>query len=192
MSDKKLTEREKQYLLRLARRAIECAVKGQPAPELEENEITPALRTNGASFVTLTEYGDLRGCIGALEPYQPLVEDVREHAAAAAIEDPRFPSVRANEVAKLHIEISCLSVPEGLNYESPDDLVRKLRPYVDGVVLRDGFRRATFLPQVWDQLPEPGQFLGNLCMKMGSPADLWKRKPVTVMIYQVEEFEETE
>jgi AMMECR1 domain-containing protein len=83
-------------------------------------------------------------------------------------------------------------VPEGLNYESPDDLVRKLRPYVDGVVLRDGFRRATFLPQVWDQLPEPGQFLGNLCMKMGSPADLWKRKPVTVMIYQVEEFEETE
>jgi AmmeMemoRadiSam system protein A len=152
--------------------------------------LTPTLQAEGASFVTLTVHGDLRGCIGALEPYQPLAEDVREHAVAAALEDYRFPHVQENELAKITIEVSRLTVPLPLEYRDPDDLLAKLRPGVDGVILRDGFRRATFLPQVWEKIPDKAAFLANLCYKMGAAPDTWKRKHLEVLIYQVEEFHE--
>ncbi len=128
--------------------------------------------------------------IKALEPYQPLAEDVREHAAAAALEDYRFPPVQPDEIDKLKIEISRLTVPSPLPYETPDDLLDKIRPGVDGVVIRDGFNRATFLPQVWEQLPTKEAFLSHLCRKMGAPDDLWKTKKLNVLTYQVEEFHE--
>ena len=185
-----LTPEEKQTLLRLARQALETGVRGGRLPPLDKASLTPSLRLEGASFVTLTVGGNLRGCIGALEAYQPLAEDVREHAVAAALEDYRFPTVQESELAGIEIEVSRLTVPVPLKYTDADDLLARLHPGVDGVILRDGFRRATFLPQVWEKIPEPAEFLANLCYKMGAAPDTWRRKHLEVLIYQVEEFHE--
>ncbi len=186
----KLTPEEQKTLLRLAREALERGVKGEHLPPLDSSTLTPRLLEEGASFVTLTEGGQLRGCIGALEPYQPLAQDVREHAVAAALEDPRFPPVNAREVERINIEVSRLTRPVPLEYSDANDLLHKLRPHVDGVILRDSFRRATFLPQVWEKIPNPEEFLDNLCYKMGAHPDLWRKKHLEVLIYQVEEFHE--
>ncbi len=188
--DDKLTPPEKQTLLKLARQSLEAGVRGEPLPTLEASELTPTLQADGAAFVTLTIKGDLRGCIGALQPYQSLAEDVREHAVAAALEDPRFPQVQEKELAKIEIEVSRLTMPVPLEYTDADDLLAKLRPGVDGVILRDSFRRATFLPQVWEKIPDVPGFLANLCYKMGAEPDTWKRKHLEVLVYQVEEFHE--
>jgi len=185
-----LTLEEKQILLRLARQALELGVRGEKLPTLDRQSLSPGLCADGAAFVTLTERGELRGCIGALEAYQPLVEDVREHAIAAALSDYRFPPVQVSELDGINIEVSRLTAPVRLEYASPEDLVAKLRPGVDGVILREGNRRATFLPQVWEKLPEAVDFLGNLCLKMGAAPDLWRRKHLDVETYQVEEFHE--
>jgi len=186
----KLNEQEKAILLSLARRSIELAVNQRALPHLKLEDYPPPLREIGASFVTLMIQGELRGCIGALEPYQPLVQDVCEHAAAAALEDYRFSPLAPAEVPLIEIEISRLTPPQPLEYNQPQDLIRCLRPNIDGVVLRDGFRRSTFLPQVWEKLPDPEAFLSQLCQKMGAPANLWRRKPLEVFTYQVEEFRE--
>ncbi len=188
--DDKLTPQEKQILLQLARQALEAGVCGEPLPPLDFSTLTPILRADGASFVTLTRGGELRGCIGALEPYQPLAEDVREHAVAAALEDYRFPRVQENELIKIKVEVSRLTLPAALEYTEAADLLEKLRPGVDGVILRDSFHRATFLPQVWEKLPDKAAFLSNLCYKMGAAPDTWKRKHLEVLTYQVEEFHE--
>ena len=185
-----LSDDEKLILLRLARQTIELAANGQSIPTCDLQAYTPTLREDGASFVTLTEFGNLRGCIGALEAYQPLVQDVCEHAAAAALDDYRFPQVRPDEVRNLEIEISRLTAPKPLAYQDGADLLEKLIPGKDGVILKDGIRRATFLPQVWEKIPSKESFLAQLCMKMGAPADLWRRKHLDVLIYTVEEFSE--
>jgi uncharacterized protein len=185
-----LTPEEKALLLKLAREALENGVRGKMLPPLDPQSLTPALKAEGASFVTLTIDGDLRGCIGALEAYQPLAEDVREHAVAAALDDYRFPNVTEAELAQIHMEVSRLTAPVPLEYSTPEDLLARLRPGVDGVILRDGFRRAPFLPQVWEKLPEVPEFLANLCYKMGAAPDTWKHKHLEVLIYQVEEFHE--
>ena len=185
-----LTDGEKRILLRLAREAMEHAVRGKILPPLDVESLTPRLRENGATFVTLTVHGNLRGCIGAIEAYQPLVDDVREHAAAAALEDPRFRPVTENELSRIKLEVSRLTVPHPLEYSSGEELPTKLRPHVDGVILKDEFRRATFLPQVWEQIPDPEDFLDHLCAKMGARRDLWRKTKLQVYIYQVEEFHE--
>lgn len=190
MNKDRLSDVEKKTLLQLARQSIELAVNRKPLPELDLSSYTPRLREDGASFVTLTENGELRGCIGTLEPYQPLVQDVCEHAVAAALEDYRFPPVQPWEVPLLRIEVSVLTLPEPLPYETPEELLSRLRIGVDGVILRDGVRRATFLPQVWEKVPDRAEFLSHLCVKMGARADLWKHKPLQVFTYQVEEFHE--
>ncbi|GAB4450370.1 MAG: hypothetical protein OHK0041_12290 [Anaerolineales bacterium] len=188
--NEKLSVEEQKTLLRLAREAMEHAVRGETLPPLDLSSLTPLLREPGASFVTLTIGGQLRGCIGTLEAYQPLAEDVREHAIAAALQDPRFPPVREDELSRIQVEVSRLTRPLPLDYQDASDLLSKLRPGVDGVVLRDGFRRATFLPQVWEKIPDPAEFLDNLCYKMGASPDLWRRKRLDVLTYQVEEFHE--
>jgi AmmeMemoRadiSam system protein A len=188
--DQSLTEPERKTLLHLARQAIEHAVKGLPPPPIDPSGLTPALRATGASFVTLTEKGALRGCVGALEPYQPLAEDVREHAIAAALQDYRFPPVGPAELPRIAIEISRLTVPQPLDYTTPEDLLARLRPGLDGVILRDGSHRATFLPQVWEKIPDKPGFLDQLCAKMGVHHDLWRHKHLEVLLYQVEEFHE--
>lgn len=186
----KLTLEEQKTLLRMAREAIEGAVRGMKLPPLQSSTLTPNLRGQGASFVTLTVRGQLRGCIGALEAYQPLADDVREHAVAAALEDPRFPPVREDELSGIQVEVSRLTRPVPLEYRDANDLLSKLQPHVDGVILKDGFRRATFLPQVWEKIPDPSRFLDNLCYKMGAPDNLWRTKHLEVLVYQVEEFHE--
>lgn len=185
-----LSAEERRILLRLARQALEEGVNGRPLKPLDLESLPAALRAAGASFVTLTKGGQLRGCVGTLEARQPLAEDVREHAVAAALEDFRFPPVTPDELPELRLEVSVLTPLQPLEYTSPAELVEKLRPGVDGVLLRDGWRRATFLPQVWEQLPQPEEFLDQLCWKMGAAPDTWRRKKLEVWTYQVESFEE--
>ncbi len=185
-----LTDEEKQTLLRMAREAMESGVRGEKLPPLDKTSLPSRLLEPGASFVTLTMHGQLRGCIGALEAYQSLVDDVREHALAAALEDPRFPPVSERELTGIQIEVSRLTRPVPLEYSTADDLLSKLRPHVDGVILKDGYRRATFLPQVWEKIPDRAEFLDNLCYKMGARGDLWRSRHLDVLVYQVEEFHE--
>jgi len=188
MDTSNLSPSEKETLLKVARQSLELGLRGEKLPPL--NAETHLLQADGATFVTLTINGQLRGCIGALEPYQPLIEDVRVHALAAAQNDYRFSPVRPEELDQIEIEISRLTPPIPLEYGDALDLLRKLRPKVDGVVIKDGPRRATFLPQVWQQLPDPHVFLSELCQKMGAPSNLWQQKKLDVLIYQVEEFHE--
>lgn len=191
MDRKKLSPEEKETLLRLARQTLEKALRGEKdSPPTAPVEESPLLQADGACFVTLTQGGRLRGCIGSLEAYRPLIDDVREHALDAAFNDPRFPPLRADELDQTEIEISRLTPPTPLVYDDADDLLSKLRPGVDGVILKDGFRRATFLPQVWEKIPDRRDFLGELCRKMGASPNLWQRKKLEVFIYQVDEFHE--
>lgn len=185
-----LTEEEKNRLLHLARVSLISAVQGSEKPEIDLSSLTPALREHGASFVTLTKHGGLRGCIGSLEAYRPLAIDVSEHAIDAALHDYRFPAVKPSELPSISIEISRLTPPQLLDYENADDLLAKLRVGVDGVIIRDGSRKATFLPQVWQKLPNKSAFLEHLCEKMGASPTLWRQKHLQVAIYQVEEFHE--
>ncbi|HJQ14154.1 MAG TPA: AmmeMemoRadiSam system protein A [Anaerolineales bacterium] len=187
----KLTPEEQTILLRLAREAMERGVRGEEISPLDLASLPLPLREEGSSFVTLTSGGLLRGCIGALDAYQPLAEDVRVHAIAAALKDPRFSPVREEELSGIQIEISRLTRPDPLEYKDAEDLLSKLRPYVDGVILRhDSQRQVTFLPQVWEKIPDPAEFLNNLCYKMGMEPDLWRYRHFEVLTYQVEEFHE--
>jgi hypothetical protein len=185
-----LSDGERQILLHLAREAIEYAVRGKKLPPLDRDSLPPMLREQGASFVTLTINELLRGCIGALEAYQSLAEDVREHAIAAALQDPRFPAVEENELSRIRIEVSRLTAPHQLHYSSGEDLLKKLHPHVDGVTLKDDYHRATFLPQVWEKIPDPAEFLDSLCYKMGLRKNTWRDAKLQVYVYQVEEFHE--
>jgi uncharacterized protein len=185
-----LTNEEKLILLKLAREAMEHGVTGKSLPPLDRKLLTPTLIEQGASFVTLTIDTELRGCMGTLEAYQLLAEDVREHAIMAALEDPRFPPVKPAELNRIRLEISRLTAPLPLEYSSAEDLIKKIKPHVDGVILKNGNRRATFLPQVWEKIFDPVEFLEHLCRKMGLKENAWRILPMDVLIYQVEDFEE--
>jgi AmmeMemoRadiSam system protein A len=186
----KLNQMEQTILLKIARQAIETAVQKQPLPELDLEGLPTALFDPGASFVTLTMEGRLRGCIGTLDPYQPLARDVQEHAVAAALHDYRFTAVKPAELPLMKIEVSVLTGRVQLSYHKPQELVAKLRPHTHGVILQDGSKKATFLPQVWEQLPDAEDFLSHLCVKMGAPGDIWRHKPLDIFVYQVQEFQE--
>jgi hypothetical protein len=185
-----LTDQERKQLLKIARQALSQAVQGHPVSPLDLKNLPARLQERAASFVTLTRAGMLRGCIGALEPYLPLAADVQEHAVAAGLQDYRFPPVQPGELDQIQIEISRLTLAQPLDYSGPVDLLDKLRPGIDGLILIDGFHRATYLPQVWEKLPDKTAFLSSLCQKMGAPPDLWRRKKLQVLVYQVEEFHE--
>lgn len=143
-----------------------------PADILTNNEDT-ALLQPGASFVTLQLQGELRGCIGSLQPYQSLLQDVAHNAFSAAFRDPRFPPLSAREFSEIELHISVLSPTELLQFSDEADLLQQLRPSIDGLVLTEGRHRGTFLPQVWEQLPEPVDFLSQLKRKAGLPPDYW-------------------
>lgn len=133
----------------------------------------PALERPGATFVTLVLDGELRGCIGTLEARRPLAIDVRHNALGAAFDDPRFAPLTSREAASTRVEVSLLSPTTRVEVAGEDDLVGRLAPGVDGIVLELGRRRATFLPQVWETLPHPREFLRALKRKAGMPADFW-------------------
>jgi len=181
---------ERTWMLDLARRTLTEVVNGRAAPELIEKDVPEKIRGEGACFVTLTMGGQLRGCIGHIVAVEPLYKSVRDNAQHAALEDYRFPTVRPEELKKIHIEISVLTKPEPLAFKGPDDLLKKLQPHKDGVVLKVGGRGATFLPQVWEQLPDKEEFLSHLSQKAGMPAQAWREPGTQVSIYHVEAFEE--
>lgn len=181
---------EKQFLLSLARRAIEYYLRTVQILEIDPAEAPKNLKDKRACFVTLKINGELRGCIGHLLPIQELYKDVTENAIAAAFQDPRFLPLTSNELTQIKIEISALTIPQPLNFSSPDDLIAKLRPEIDGVILKKGYSQATFLPQVWEELKKPEDFLSHLCLKAGLSADCWREEGIGVEIYQVKKFEE--
>ena len=183
------TPQERRFLLELARKSVAAAVTGSEAPK-EDAAVPEKFRARQACFVTLTKNGELRGCIGSIFPEESLYQAVIRRARSAATEDPRFPPVRADELKEIEIEVSVLTVPKRLAFTSPQDLLAKLRPGIDGVVLRVEDRQATYLPQVWEQLPDKRLFMNELAEKAGLPADAWTRPDAAVMTYQVEAFKE--
>ncbi len=185
-----LSDAERRYLFTVARESIARAAQGHEPPPIDLDAVPERLLRDGASFVTLNKNGRLRGCIGSLEACRPLVLDVQENAVGAALRDPRFPSVRPEEVDELTIEISVLSLPQPLDYDGADELFDELRPGVDGVVIECGWHRATFLPQVWDKLPHKEQFLEHLCLKAGLAPDAYRGGDLDVWTYQVEKLKE--
>lgn len=156
-------------LLRLARNAI----AGHFGQAVTTNVDMPALHETGATFVTLTQRGELRGCIGSLQAHRPLIDDIRHNALGAALRDPRFKPLGVEELADTRIEVSLLTTPEKMHFRSEADALAQLRPHIDGIILSAGNRRATFLPQVWEQLPAPADFMAHLKQKAGLPADYW-------------------
>ncbi len=185
-----LGSEDRELLLRLARQAIVETAEGRPLPALETAQLPEHLLDCAATFVTLTRRGGLRGCIGALQAQLPLAEDVRQHARAAASEDFRFMPVIPQEVPELEIEISILTEPSPLEFSGSDDLLARLRPGVDGVILVSGLHRATFLPQVWEKVPDAESFLSMLCEKAGLPSSAWRKPGIEIFTYQVESFHE--
>jgi len=148
------------------------------------------LQQDLATFVTLTIDGRLRGCIGNLEPSGLLLESLVTNGRQAAFHDQRFSPLSREEFEQLHIHISILTRPKPLEHTDGDELLAKLRPAVDGVIVEKGGARATFLPQVWEQLPEPHQFLEQLCLKAGLHRMAWQEPELAVYVYQVQSFEE--
>lgn len=175
-------------LLPLARGSIAEAL-GRPYPLPDDAQ--PWLDEPGATFVTLTRDGELRGCIGSLEARRPLREDVRANALNAAFRDPRFPPLTSREWPDIRIEVSLLAPPEPLPVGSEQEAWEKLRPHVDGVILEYGPYRSTFLPQVWEQLSEPDRFLAHLKMKAGLPWDFWAPQ-IRLARYTVQKWKEPE
>ncbi len=149
----------------------------------------PWLNEKGACFVTLKINGSLRGCIGSIEACRPLIEDIHANAVAAAFQDPRFPPLTLEEFERLRIEVSVLTPLEPMAFSSEEDAANQLRPGVDGVVLQYRHHRGTFLPQVWEQLPDPRMFLAHLKLKAGLAADFW-HPDVLLYRYRVEKFSE--
>ena len=156
-------------LLKLARTEIAVKLGHQVDFSIEADWLAEP----GASFVTLTRQGELRGCIGTLEAHRPLGVDVRENAVAAAFRDPRFMPLTRVEFDDTRVEVSLLSASEPLIVVSEQEALGALRPNIDGVVFEYGQYRSTFLPQVWEQLPEPAEFMAHLKRKAGLPADFW-------------------
>lgn len=167
------SEENRRILLEIARKSIRHGLgKGRPLA-VSLNEYSAELKEKRATFVTLKLADQLRGCIGVLEAIRPLIEDVASNAFAAAFRDPRFNPVTFDEFDKLHISLSILSPPEPLKCESEEDLLKKIRPGVDGLILEDGSYHSTFLPAVWESLPNANDFLSHLKLKAGLPADYW-------------------
>ena len=168
-----LSDADQTALLQVACASIQHGLhQGQPLA-VNLNDYAESLHPWRATFVTLEIGGQLRGCIGTLIAYQPLVQDVAAHGYAAAFEDPRFPALRVDEFAHLELHISVLSPPELLRFASEEELLAQLRPGVDGLILRIDHHRATFLPAVWEKLPDPAMFLSQLKLKAGLPLNFW-------------------
>ncbi len=186
----KLTEEEGKYLISVARKTIEQRIFDQKKLQPSDADLSAKFIEQRGTFVTLTTGGKLRGCIGHIIPQESLIEGVRVNAVNAAFRDPRFPPLTKEEWQRVKIEVSILTEPRPLPYADADDLLEKLRPDIDGVILRKGYHQSTFLPQVWEQLPKKEDFLAHLCLKAGLGADAWKEGDLEISIYQVQAFDE--
>ena len=164
--------KQQQQLLKIARESIAHGLK-TATPSMPSEALPSEFQEHRATFVTLEIKGQLRGCIGMLEPLRPLAEDVAENAFAAAFQDSRFPPLASREFSALEISISILSPPEPLSFSSEEDLLKQIRPEIDGLILQEGLHRGTFLPAVWDQLPNTKTFFEHLKQKAGLPLGYW-------------------
>jgi uncharacterized protein len=182
-----LSESQRQQLHELALYAIRYGLEHDRAPDIDLTGFDTDLQRKSATFVTLLRNKKLRGCIGILQPLRPLAEDVVHNAWAAAFSDSRFMPLTKNEFENLVIHISILGTPETINFDSELNLIEQLRPGIDGLILEDGYRKGTFLPSVWEQLPSRHEFVKHLKQKAGLPSDYWS-DTLKVQRYTVEEF----
>lgn len=180
-----------QLLLRIARAAISNALGQAVALPEPAGQTAELLQASGASFVTLNQHGQLRGCIGSLQAHRPLIKDIQANAVAAALHDPRFAPLTLDELDITTVEVSVLSAMQSLPFASEADALAQLRPGVDGVVFEFGRYRSTFLPQVWEQLPDAGEFMAHLKHKAGLAPDFWA-PGVRLQRYTVSKFKEAE
>ena len=186
--DPSLSLEERTLLLDLAYQTVKATAEGSPAPQITLDELPDHICRPTATFVTLTSKGALRGCLGTTKPQQALALDVIHRASLAASCDPRFPAITAEEIPFLEIEISVLSTPQPLLFSSPEQLLMKLHPGEDGVIITQGVQRATFLPQVWERVSEPQTFIELLCQKASLHRDAWRTEKISIETYQVESF----
>lgn len=190
-SSTELEKADRRTLLRLAREAIRHGLEDGERLPVDLSEYGEALCKQGASFVTLHEAGNLRGCIGTLQAYQPLVADVAAHAHDAAFRDPRFPPLDEDELDSIEISVSVLGDPEEITISDEEDLCRQLVPGTDGVILEYGSLRGTFLPSVWESLPDCAEFVRHLKQKAGLSPDFWA-DGIRAYRYRTESFSEQE
>jgi len=185
-----LTQQQGQLLIRLARQQIETHLGVPPSSPVSQKELTdPALQEKRGIFVTLHKQGALRGCIGSLTAVESIIQGVQRQALNAAFHDQRFAALTVDELPDLHIEVSVLTTPEPLVYRDVNELLERLRPDIDGVILNGpGGTGATFLPQVWRQLPDAATFLDHLCRKAGLADTTWRSEQLTISTYQVQSF----
>ncbi|MBM0104538.1 AmmeMemoRadiSam system protein A [Steroidobacter sp. S1-65] len=183
-----LGPRQRTELLALARASVEAALPSGELVPAPGEPFDPELDRPGASFVTLRIGEELRGCCGTIEATRPLHVDVWNNAWASAFADPRFPALTPPEWADAGVQISVLSEPQPCDVRSEAELLEILRPGIDGVILRAGLRRSTFLPAVWEQLPDPRRFIRHLKLKAGWPADFWPAD-MQVLLYTTESFD---
>ena len=188
--DDALNKEEQEYLTALARETLESYLKDGKKPEVDENTLPLKLTEKRGCFVTLKKDGQLRGCIGHIFAQKPVYQCVIDNSVSAAVHDSRFSQVVYGELEDIHIEVSVLSVPEALEFTSPEELLDKLTPLEDGVVINYGSHKSTYLPQVWEQLPEKAGFLTSLCKKGGAPGDCWMDENVGIETYQAQVFGE--
>ena len=187
MSFTELNNDDKKTLLDVAKKSIHYGLKKQRPLPVNLSEHSPLLNEYGASFITLNLNHQLRGCIGTLEAFQPLVKDVAEHAYAAAFTDPRFSPLTEKEFESLEVHISVLTKSTSIEFTDEKDLLRKLQPGLDGLILQEDFHKATFLPSVWEQLPAAEDFLNHLKVKAGLDKNYWS-KNINVLRYQTISF----
>jgi len=186
----KLTDQEGKHLLDVARKTIQQELFKDGATSGQDELDSPKFDERRGTFVTLTINDNLRGCIGHIIPQETLLEGIKENAINAAFKDPRFNPLSKKEWDDVKIEISILTDPRPLEYTDWDDLLNKIRPDIDGVIIKKGYYQATFLPQVWEQLPDKREFFTHLCLKAGMEANEWKKGKLEVYTYQVQAFEE--
>lgn len=185
-----ISKKNQILLLKMARESIKARWGEKSGVDQDSAGGQGILEEKRGLFVTLHKKGRLRGCIGNIEPVKSLERGVKENASFAAFKDSRFAPLSPGELDCVDIEISILSIPEKMNYGSRQDLISKLKPRVHGVIIEKNGQRATFLPQVWEQLPEPEKFLSQLCLKAGFPEDEWERGGIELYIYKVYSFGE--
>ncbi|MFA7382840.1 MAG: AmmeMemoRadiSam system protein A [Desulfurivibrionaceae bacterium] len=188
-----LTEEQGKALLWLARETIARQLgmgAHEPGSDIAGRLLDQELRHKRGTFVTLKEHGELRGCVGCLTATDSIVEGIKRNALHAAFDDSRFRPVEKKELTAIEVEISILTDPAPLVYRNAEDLLCILQVGIDGVIIRQGAQSATFLPQVWEQLPDPVDFLNHLCRKACLPADAWRSGCLEVFIYRVQHFAE--
>ena len=188
-----ITEEQGMRLIQVARRTIaeKLGTLVEADKVVSDRDLAdPAFQEKRGTFVTLKIKNQLRGCMGCLTPSETILEGIQRNAINAAFNDPRFPALTPVELDRAKIDISILTSPREFEYTASDDLLEKLRPNIDGVIINKGLARSTFLPQVWEQLPRTEDFLAHLCRKAGLSPDEWKKGELGVSIYQVQYFNE--